>query len=774
MTGNRRHWRLGTAAALAGALALAFLPAGCGGGDGGPAAPGGGNVALEGDRRQAAVLGPAGGQVAATSRGGVTFTLEVPPGALTGEVEVAVTPVAAITGLPPGAALVAAVQFEPSGTRLVAPAMLTVAGTVAPGDGRRVIGFGYEDDTGSVEPTAALAAGGSLVVPVFHFSGAGALSVPQDDPSYESCDNQEADIAWQILCVAPAAPENRDRFLEVARRYLNDIVVPHVRGDTGLPLRDAVIDYWLRWLEFIDHFGPQYGAADWDEVLDADMVAAETMLAGRLGERIGELKAQLCQPSPALETLIALFEFDWLAQAAYLYEVEHGLSREQVLDGICAEVVVERVDLPDPLPLDQDVSVDVKARLDLGPAGGAVVYDVPLQVNLLGNLDFGGANSLARCCGRANGAGEFTTVARRTSEASAYVEATAVLMLPLFSPEGGVTLATTPLSGSATAWRGKVTVEALLPPVLEPGVPAELFVAAVTEAEGGDQLPLADALVAITVAGGSVTPVQLFTDGTGSAAASVTAAAGAGEVVVDVTVSVEGIEVGRKEVRATVADASAGLITVLSRRSTAHAWAGAISQCDPVNDFTESLAIGATTVSAGAEQSCRLEDPETGYVESVDTSAFINQTSAVEIAADARSAAMTFGASGAAESVAEGVGNAMIAARTTTDVEFEVMGAAVSFQLDGSFEAVGDGTIVVELQKEGSGIVWEWDKQYGDSVPSTVLVAGSLAPGRYRGQVTLGGRAVSGTLPGTSFGATVTLTLGPWAGPPGIAAGAAD
>lgn len=759
---RRSRWSLRdwTAAILAGALALTALLAGCGGGDGGPAAPGGGNVALEGDRRQAAVLGPAGGQVAATSRGGVTFTLEVPPGALPGEVEIAVTPVAAIAGLPPGAALVAAAQLEPSGLRLVAPAMLTVAGAAAPGDGRRVIGFGYEGDAGTIEPTAALAAGGSLVVPVFHFSGAGAMSVPQDDPGYESCADPQASLGWQILCVPTADPDARDRFLDVARRYLNDIVVPHVRGDTGLPLRDAVIDYWLRWLEFIAYFGPEYGAADWDEVLDADVVAAETMLAGRLGEQIGELKARLCQPSPALETLIALFEFDWLAQAAYLYEVEHGLSREQVLDGICAEVVVERVDLPDPLPLDQDVSVDVKARLDLGPAGGAVVYDVPLQVNLLGNLDFGGANGLARCCGRANGAGEFTTVARRTSEVSTYVEATAVLMLPLFSPEGGVTLATTPLAGTATAWRGKVTVGTLLPPVLEPGVPAELFVAAVTEAENGDQLPLADALVAITVAGGSVTPVQLFTDEGGNAMASVTAAAGAGEVVVDVAVSIEGVVVGRKEARAAVADASAGLITVVSRRSTAYVWEAWAGQCEAVNEFDESLEIGVASVSAGADQACRVEDPETGYVESVNRSAFINQTSAANVAADARSAVMTFGGSGAAAAAAENIG-AAIAARTTTTVEFDVMGAAVSFQLDGSFESAGDGAVIVELEREGSGVVWSWDKQHGDSEPSTVLAAGNLPTGRYRGEVILSGRAVAGTLPAASFGATVTLSLGP-------------
>ena len=73
-----------------------------------------------------APIGPQGGTLTAR-HAGVTFTLTVPPGALAARTNIAMTPIAAIHGLPLSGRA-AAVRFGPEGLTFAAPATLTVRG----------------------------------------------------------------------------------------------------------------------------------------------------------------------------------------------------------------------------------------------------------------------------------------------------------------------------------------------------------------------------------------------------------------------------------------------------------------------------------------------------------------------------------------------------------------------------------------------------------------------------------------------------------------------
>ncbi len=729
-------------------LVLAVAATGCGGADD-PAAPSGDRVTVETGRRVTRTIGPDGGELSTTGADGVVFTLAVPAAALPTEVEISMAPVSAIAELPWSGGLVAAVQLEPSGLVLVVPAILSMESSAALDGNQRLVGFSYEGEGGSLAPTAAIGGPGVIRVPVTHFSGAGAAAAGPGEPGFDPC--ADPDIGTRIMCIAPGLPEARARFLAAAREYLNEVVVPGVRGEAGLTLRDAVIDLYLRWYSFVNSFAQEYGAADWQDVLEADHDAALDLIASGLRQEIAALKADLCGDRPEIEVLIAIFELRWLAYSTGLDNQEYGLADEQTLEGLCAEVVVERFDLPDPMPVDQDLSVDVALRLDLD----GTPVEIPFRVVVFGNVDMGSQNE--RCCGRTNAAGEFTTVVRRTEEHTIVLDVTAVPLLPLFSPQGGLTLAAVPIVGRAALTRGETRTTVSFPASVAPGVPTELRVLVEHEVSAGVIAPRTAAVVTCSVSGGSADPATAVTDGSGVARTMIEAAAGVDSVVVDFLVEADGVQVARGRVGAD-ATGAIGVISLLERVSVVVAAVPTNQNCPSEENSDWSAAAGPLTLSAAANQFCYFEDPESGYVESVTAATFMSQTSDTGIATDGRSAVMTYSAVGGS-SVSAVNSSARAFSNANFRVVFDVQGEPMTFELDAACTAIGNCSIEVRLETEQwEGYRWHW--RLGDDAPSTVLVAGNLPPGRYHGSVNFSGDAFLSLRPESSYSAEVTLRLG--------------
>lgn len=81
---------------------------------------------LDSARAVAAEIGPAGGTLTATAADGARLTFEVPAGALPIALQIRMTPLSGLAGLPAGGRLVAAARFEPEGLQLLKAATLTV------------------------------------------------------------------------------------------------------------------------------------------------------------------------------------------------------------------------------------------------------------------------------------------------------------------------------------------------------------------------------------------------------------------------------------------------------------------------------------------------------------------------------------------------------------------------------------------------------------------------------------------------------------------------
>jgi hypothetical protein len=123
-------------------------------------------------RRSSAVVSSEGGVVATTSAGGVTFSLEVPPGALAGSTLVSLTPVTSLIGLPLSGQARHAVRMQPAGLHFDRSATLTItlpAGT----DVAHLFGFTFDDDGRNFEVLPARIDGTSFALPIAHFTTAG-------------------------------------------------------------------------------------------------------------------------------------------------------------------------------------------------------------------------------------------------------------------------------------------------------------------------------------------------------------------------------------------------------------------------------------------------------------------------------------------------------------------------------------------------------------------------------------------------------------------------
>lgn len=714
-----------------------------------PVTPGAANVTVEAAHRVAAMLGPEGGTLTTLNDAGIAFALEMPAGALTGEVEIAMTPVAAIAGLPYSGGLTAAVQLEPSGLLLVRPALLTIGLSATPIAEQLPVGFTYEGDAAAFALTAAVSAAGTTQVLVPHFSGAGVgLAEPADLPEF-SCEAPELSLPLRILCIDETAADRRERFLTVLRSYLNDVVVPAIQGGQGLSLRDAIIQEYLRWYSLADGFAQQYDAPDWFEVLVDDIAAAQGLMAVKLRDGIANLKEQLCTTQPEIEVLIAILELNWLASTTGLDSAENGLTEEQTLAGLCAHAVVEGIVLADPMPVNEDLSIDVDLALEIGGER----QDAAFSVHMLGsNLHFGDSFEVL---GRTNAAGFFTAVVRRLTESSLGMLIEAQLLLPLFSPEGGVTLAQVPIGVEESVFRGATSLQHDFPAQVSPEVPTALQVVVAQETAPGDLVPLPGAVVTYTVSGGSANPVQSATGLDGRTQTMITAAAGATQVVVDILATKNGIAVGHEQVSAAVA--SGGLLVFLSRGSTAFAETGSLSdECSgEVFDDDASSVPGNATISALSSKTCTYEG-----IGSSTQSAFITQSADPGFAADGRSATMTLSASATAQYSAQGDGVGGAAhAGTSLAIQFSVAGAAMQYALDATFASANAGSTQIMLSREGT-IVFSWGRQDGDGEPASILMAGNLPPGQYDLVVWLDGAVGGFGSAAATFGTEMTFTVG--------------
>jgi hypothetical protein len=537
-----------------GALILAGNPS-CSDDPSAPEEPSESNVSVESSNRETATIGSSGGSISTTSSAGVTYTLDIPAGAIPGDVEIAITPVTSIENLPYSAGLEGAVRLGPSGLVLLKPAELSIGAIATPGGEQQLIGFSYEGDAETIEPTVAGQVGDEISVLVTHFSGAGAALADPQDLDDSSCENLPPDASLLTSLANCIQGGNSAAFIAFMTSRL-DLIRAAIQTSSGDALQEAVASYseWvgmIYWEDRTQAYMPNAVEGFEDEIVEINELVTSKLVAA-----MADANAE-CTPG-STTWLIEFFEFRALGHAVFSeIGIPPALDDSAILDGLCATAVVEYASLVDPLPLNQDRSLDIKFALDVNGTLVDAVFDV-----LVIDVD----NHVQNPHGRTDARGLYTTVVRRLIPEGAMFQISGVLMLPLFDagPLGGLSIVQIPIRVEEQLFRGgdaRMTV--VFPSIVPPDTATPLSVQ-VEQLESNGYQPIDSVLMTFIVDGGTANPSADLTAADGTAITQITPSNGETNVVVDIVASKNGVQLGSKQVAAFV---EGGTVNVVSRRS---------------------------------------------------------------------------------------------------------------------------------------------------------------------------------------------------------------
>jgi hypothetical protein len=132
-----------------------------------------------------------------TDQEGITYTLDIPAGALVGPQEISITPYGAIDDAPVGSSFKLGVDLQPEGLEFLETATLTITvptGLPASADSS-IVAFGAESDGDefyfrSVSGTSST----EVTIPIRHFSGAGAMEASDSEVRQQQDNHPPTDV----------------------------------------------------------------------------------------------------------------------------------------------------------------------------------------------------------------------------------------------------------------------------------------------------------------------------------------------------------------------------------------------------------------------------------------------------------------------------------------------------------------------------------------------------------------------------------------------------
>lgn len=365
-----------TSAKAASLAIVCLFFAACGGGGNGNNDSGGtpptGAPLTEPDRASSATIGSGGGTVSATGLNGVTYTLDVPVGALDQAVEIRLTPISDMGDAPLADNTFGAVQFEPSGLRFSHPATLRISALPTLAGGRRLVGFTSNNDGGAFRLDLARVEGDSTLVNVSHFSAGGAAEATVDElpPIVDIApDLRGADDAIAQLAALTARDAGLVDIVDVFRQWYIEIVQPALNradGATDIALQtDAIAQYqsWIATMDYIDD-RDSLNIALADELNEAAPIATRifTALIDRELASCGDLSSDV---PTRLTALARASNAQNRARRVGLDSAGSGLDRATFLLRVneCVQVMLDPISLPSPLSIGTDFSLDAQAKI---------------------------------------------------------------------------------------------------------------------------------------------------------------------------------------------------------------------------------------------------------------------------------------------------------------------------------------------------------------------------------------------------------------------------
>jgi hypothetical protein len=349
-------------------------------------------VELDAERRAATTLGPAGGSVETTGADGTVYTLTLPEGALAFDVEIAITPVAAIADLPFGT-LAGAAQFEPEGLDLFGIATLTIeppGGVLVP-EGQGVAGFDYTRTGDDFALGLVSEDGSSISIPVIHFSGAGSFFVDPNDFDLSEQGTPGGDPFIAEIFDAIDEPDQETRLALVADSFANwyaGVVRPRLQAavvtDPALVRGAAEFAKWR--VGLVSGSAAAFLGLDAASLLaefDAEFAEADGLLAAALRDGIARANTR-CLAEGTLVGAEDALRWMHVARALLAEEVVISslLDRDSVLAELCVQVLFDEISFPEAPIAGEAETMRVVVGYAFGD--GAPRFDVPIDVTAVG------------------------------------------------------------------------------------------------------------------------------------------------------------------------------------------------------------------------------------------------------------------------------------------------------------------------------------------------------------------------------------------------------
>jgi hypothetical protein len=315
----------------------ALLFTGCGGAGGDAGSGGGnGNVVVDSSRT---VSGAAHADLPlvlnATDASGATYTLTVPEGAVTDDVQIKMTPVKAVKTMP--GQIVGGVQLEPEGMVFSKPLILKVT----PPTGQTLEGtaaFGAEEDASEPYLMPSDVSSGTILVP--HFSAFGYLRfTPVDLQKWPTLHSAARTAMMQL-----ALPQTAERKIQIYTDWWDLHVEPALTaGGAGLI---SALKAYMEWSNML--YPPAQEETAVVSGLASVIAESETVLAGALKDGI-DFQNDACKALEDTKRAKQVVFYWSLADLRNVDTVANHLDRETVKRELCVQPEFTAT-FPDTLP----------------------------------------------------------------------------------------------------------------------------------------------------------------------------------------------------------------------------------------------------------------------------------------------------------------------------------------------------------------------------------------------------------------------------------------
>jgi len=380
-------------------------------------------VSLQPQRAATATIGRDGGAIETTDATGNAYLLTVPPDALTSTVEIVVTPIDNVDGLPDELTVAGGVHVQPEGLTLWNMAELTI--TLAQSPPGALASIAYRGDLDQPQRYPATIDGASAAFGLAHFSGYALLSattaatsvaelgllIPFDPPAGPD-DQALASIAAVID--GPSSPARDQAVRDALRTWIDSGIRPLVAQfraqtvwDFDGPYTQKASDV-IRALSlwgYVQKLLTVMGAVPDDPALEADFAAVA--VSGTTHGIATTNTNCLASPTGVLVVLRLPEEFNWLSLARQvgIDGSSPELNEDFILEHLCAAVVFDPnggTDFPTGIQPGQTGTLNVRVGIRVEDAENR--FDAQPNVTVTPH----GAEPSSVVSGRADSDGRFT------------------------------------------------------------------------------------------------------------------------------------------------------------------------------------------------------------------------------------------------------------------------------------------------------------------------------------------------------------------------------